>query len=564
MENLRTKLASGVKFPVTPTASNPYDASSTLPSYRFTTPNRRSVHRWTVEEHAVLCVLERWFELGLPVGRKRRDVFNAYFVKSATGYDATYDVSTNAISAQLWEIRNDGKENLAWREVCLETDFLDSHNHWSTTRQDLMLAAAEIGIQLIKKTNEDRSQLLQSSGTRASKDKAKRKTVWQDKGDWDSITEFEDSETGKAHGVPSRVPIESGLRTPVSTSKRPRATKTCQRLVTSYQGRGTRSSEDDCVAEQHALPESPIPTPLPDIKSQIPHRVNPASTGGRLFFRFYDTNSQGQNSPEGFTAGAFTGLGLVTHPRSQPELLSLDYLTPAQIHLTRTEIATPFVSVWHSLLPALHRGLRSSAGPCISIIDLPVDSKQQNRYPRAVPVGAVVKELKNRGMYELNYTGGSEWLVWGGIEEQEVIATFSMEAFRDLVRSYPDWDLERVFRLDGIENSQRYHAYRAHLEATSIPLTRGVGEAVGFLAGWIGLPEAKLELLARSIAYVWRFEAATDPQRQQAYMTGVHYGAKIFRETAPKDEFGKRRAEIQRTLRQCLKASSKTESDKRL
>jgi len=91
-------------------------------------------------------------------------------------------------------------------------------------------------------------------------------------------------------------------------------------------------------------------------------------------FQFYDNSSQGINSPQGLTAGAYTFINLNIFLPTIPGLLFADFLIPAESHLLRKHKITPFIGVdgkrqpfqhrayplihADSLRPALHRTLR--------------------------------------------------------------------------------------------------------------------------------------------------------------------------------------------------------------
>ena len=185
---------------------------------------RKAIHRWTMEEQVVLCIMERWFESEKPRGKRTltyqdmRDVFVAYFTDSIKFCGEVREISANAICAQIWELRNDGEHSMAWREVYLETGSSDPHGCWSATMSDLMATASDIEMKLFKKSTEDKVKILESAGARLNRNKVKRKM--QDSWDWDSVTEYEgDTEQEDSLRGLSKM-TRLGLSTPDSGSKR--------------------------------------------------------------------------------------------------------------------------------------------------------------------------------------------------------------------------------------------------------------------------------------------------------------------------------------------------------
>ena len=243
---------------------------------------RHAIHRWTIEEQAVLCIMERWFESEKPRGRRTltyqdmRDIFVAYFANSIKFCGEVQEISANAICSQLWEIRNDGKKSLAWKEVYLETSFLDPLGCWSATRSDLLATASDIGIKLSRKSAEDKAQILQNAGVRVKKNKAKRKI--QENWDWDSVTEYEGDTEQEDPLCGLFKMTRLGLLTPNNGSKRSKL---------SYHNRVPFYTAGD---DSPILPLTPCKTPLRknNVGSTWTKRI--LSFKNDMVFRFYDNN----------------------------------------------------------------------------------------------------------------------------------------------------------------------------------------------------------------------------------------------------------------------------------
>ena len=225
------------------------------------------------------------------------------------------------------------------------------------------------------------------------------------------------------------------------------------------------------------------------------------------------TESQGMNTPDKFCAGAF----LQTSERipSPPDRASKTFKEATNIHLRRKEIPSPFVSVYDSLLPALHRGLLSENNPLIAIIDLHLVSKDQNQgIPSLYPAASITKQLKMR---DVNI-GSSEWLIHGKVEH--VIKVFSIKDLREYMQKYPV--INRTLRLEDIEMSRWAKDYQQRLHDTRLPLSYNSGMAIGNFLAFVGLPEKFVEAAALKIARTWEFDNYRT--MQSVYLEGIFAG----------------------------------------
>ena len=180
-------------------------------------------HIWTIEEQIILCVLERWFVSCEAVGKRAlsysdmRSTFCAYFAKSIRFQGTTQHITSNAINSQLYQIKREGHNNDAWREVFVETDFNDIKSHWLATKRELIAAAAEVNVTLIQKSSENTAEILAEAGSIGSERKRdlcpRRPRPWTN----EACIVNADDET-EEHRPTYRYPL---LRTPVSikTSK---------------------------------------------------------------------------------------------------------------------------------------------------------------------------------------------------------------------------------------------------------------------------------------------------------------------------------------------------------
>ncbi|MCJ1391852.1 hypothetical protein MMC18_004719 [Xylographa bjoerkii] len=576
-------------LPLPTSSSIPAQFSLSVPRPRFSKVSsclvRKSIHRWTTEEQVILCVLERWFESKKPVGKRllsyqdMRDIFAAYFADTIKFCGEVQEISASAIGAQLWEIRNDGEHSAAWKEVFLKTDFLDPHGYWAATRSDLSATASDLGIELFQKPAENKLKILGGAGKRLNRDRKRRKI--QDSMDLDSVTEYTgDSEEEDLIHRSSRT-SRFELLTPKSGSKRSR-THQEQPITSVYQTWTSSQDKDNSFGGQWkspmALPPTPIKSPLSERNIVGTWTKRVLAFENDVVFRFYDNNSQGTNTASGFRAGTFVDLDLESAPIAHPGLSSEAYLDPAENHLRRFHVATPFISIWESLLPALHRGLRSNAHSAgnahIAIIDAgKLDIGHPSEYARAIRVRDVVYELKTRGRYlDMRYWGSSEYLVYAEIPRTAILTTFSIDALRTYLETHQGLETMTILRLPGIEAATRQIEYNAHLKETVLPMSLFAGKTIGHFLAFTGLPKANLELMALRISWVWMFTGAANQQRKFAYLEGVQEGYLSYHrepslvepqlpdertakegkvvETTTADDFLIRRQRIQRILEQ--------------
>lgn len=445
-------------------------------------------HSWNHEQRVALCVLRRWFS---PNDKDIHLIFNKHYTASIQQQNPGHQIARNTLLAQLHDMERDGDDNEAWRSVVLETTFEDPHGYFENTRQDLEKTASDIGITLLRGW-EDKYKNSPRSGSGRSPRKRKRQS--------------------NAEGVLGHVLDVTEEDQPCTPTKRrsyglltpPTSAKRFVRAIRSHQiARRKSQVTQSFTPEQHD-------------KDYI-HRFIPPDLG----FRFWDNNSHGLNTAEGFRAGAF-----VDRRRSipsPPDRYDQVFRDQANIHLQPLAEPSSYISVWEGILPAFHRGLRSSANAHVAFINLrAVYAHQLSGIPALYPAAHVIKQfgMVLRG----NYRGRGDWLVWGEIERSAVVACFTVEDFRRFMHSIPK--IVPTLRLNGIQNSRYASQYHQYLEESRLPISRASGKIVGKLLAFAGLPEPFVNFGARKVALTWYFEGWDDSQRYKSYLDGVHSGFK--------------------------------------
>ena len=259
----------------------------------------------------------------------------------------------------------------------LETGFGDPEDQWKTTCMDLEASAAEIGIELLRGW-EDKHEV--STQGRLSK---KRKRQYN----WEGVLGFVVDHN--ADEVPCTPPRKlHGLFKPQASP---------QGCVQNPQ-----THQITIGRRQVVRPITPPPDRADD--AGLNYRFSPPE----LAFRFWDDNSHGLNTTGGFRAGAFINCrGNIPPP---PDRTGQVFRDETNIHLRPLPEPSKYISVWESLTPALHRGLRSTANAHIAIIDLRAIYRDQlSGLPGLYPAAAAIKQL---GMItdDWTYRGISEYV----------------------------------------------------------------------------------------------------------------------------------------------------------
>lgn len=299
--------------------------------------------------------MDRWLISETPVGqrllsyRDMRRTFCAYFADTIRFQGETREMTNNSIAAQLYEIKNERERNVAWTEVFLKTDFSDPLNEWAVTRDDLIATASLIGIVLLKKPFEDKAAVFKEASSPAG---TKRKRVhqyrpWTNDEEPAGIYSMGTTYGLLTPGTSKRVKLDIHdlsplVRKGVKASRK--STSPQMRQFTAPQGSAAEYSGK--LAEPRLFPPTPEASPRRGPVKWAKRGIRRVSDQNDMLFRYWDSNSQGINTPDGFLAGAYSERDLGSSIPTVPSLLSEVYLVPAEPHLLRKHEATPFISVY--------------------------------------------------------------------------------------------------------------------------------------------------------------------------------------------------------------------------
>ena len=368
------------------------------------------VHLWTREERKVLCISRLWFK---STENTDEHTFTAikrllivYFA-STTGGSSLQHITTGAVTAQCNEIIRMRKE--PWDKIM------------SKSREELDGPISCLQ-KIIDKNDLD---LVERAAKYLPSPRAPlviRQTQRQESCD-DDYERCGSLRRPRRSHVKSLMPANRGKKyapenSPLSPLRSPLAGKS-EHLVRKKICKFPLSS-----ASSLASP-SPLPTSRPNGIGVAAMTDTPRSVykyvlkcgKGDICYRFWDDNSHVKLGSNGFLApGAIDGRdGLVLHP--PPETFSQEFRATAKAHLTMKHSVggSPFISIvrsptslssydaannsqWESLLPAIHRAIRSESNSFIAVINAEQLSLcQSNDYPDILPSPLVLRDLKEQG-----------------------------------------------------------------------------------------------------------------------------------------------------------------------
>jgi hypothetical protein len=461
----------------------------------YTALRKRPSHRWTLAERETLCVLWRWY-CNSP--KELAKVFNGYFSTKSRS-DHHLEVTGSALAVQLYEMQRHGVKAEAFISVYIETLFVDEFCVWSDIKRDLEQTAKRLFIVLERRKSEDKEELSQRIDQVSRKVKRKKALSCVDSVLGNIAFRSEDTESD-----PSTPRTRPRYLTPSPTPQKGSETQ-----HNSVKARKTHYRHTPATPQSLRRPLLPGSSSLKTEVEQLPRP--------QLVFRFYNNNSSGVNAPSGMRAGLFQDQENIYPP---PDINSKAFRKEAATHFSWTQEPTPFISMYESILPVLHRGLLSTIDACIAVIDLHTVSRSRNH--SKVYAGAHI--IKRLGLQQVayGYRARSEWLVWGIIEKEAIVTTFKVENLRRYLTGSPDVCI--VLRFPDIESSRNADEYRKRLKGNLNQVGKAAGRVIGKFLGFIELPESYVESAAKKVARDWQLEGNKSQPRLKRYLEGVRLG----------------------------------------
>ncbi|OQO01091.1 hypothetical protein B0A48_13334 [Cryoendolithus antarcticus] len=153
-----------------------------------------------------------------------------------------------------------------------------------------------------------------------------------------------------------------------------------------------------------------------------------------LLFRYWDSKSQGLNSPERFVCGRF--MNAKTRPRSAPMAADLEWNDVIN-HLDHHKESTPFISTSSMLVWVLHKAMKcyelGERTGSISVIDTMHVAREEAFF--VPPLHDATRKQRPYTNGGFQYRGSSEHLIWHEIRQSAIRHTFSVQDFVRLARA---------------------------------------------------------------------------------------------------------------------------------
>lgn len=510
-----TRKFSHVEIAIAPTAvaSEP-EHSTDPPVCDYAVLKRKPRNSWTLDQRRALCVLRRWYDNSWT---DLAQVFNSHFAADAPAESSSIDLSGSTLEAQLCNMQIFGRKREAFVSVFIETLFVDEFGAWANMRRELEQTAERVGLELRRRLCENREEMLQKCSPASKSTKRKKIICGIDSVLGNMAYESEGSESHQ----------ESPAKRLQYLTPSPSPQKGYKTMTHVSEGQYDSVAKRD---EHHnRLPATPQSLRKSSRIEPPPQHIvvqKEVYTGPRidqlpqLVFRFYNNESSGMNGPASMRAGLFQDSRAKV--ASPPEIDSEVFRKEAAKHFSWTREPTPFISMYESFLPVLHRALLSTTEASIAVIDLHAVSRSQERNRSKIYVAALIVKRLGLTPEIFGYRARSEWLVWGMIEKDAIVATFKIEHLRKFLAGSPDVSI--VLRFPAIESSRNAEEYREKLKGNANQVSRASGRVVGKYLAFTGIPPSYIEYTARKIARDWQLHGSMSVPRLRKYLDGVQLG----------------------------------------
>ncbi|KAI5274856.1 hypothetical protein E4T47_02070 [Aureobasidium subglaciale] len=233
-----------------------------------------------------------------------------------------------------------------------------------------------------------------------------------------------------------------------------------------------------------------------------------------LLFRFYDDNSQGCRTKDGFLSGYYAYL---TVPPPSPPPCTDDRLFATILHhLNKVRFSSELISTTSNLFFALRLAAKSDANPRICIIR--GSAIPQSKIYHALPFHQRYKA--ERMFYNGTYMNPSshEYLIWATLSHTAILADFSFLDFEATLARNPV--MEDVFRIQEMKTKKGNTHILKDFEKEKLGLSMGVVDGLARLMPQLGIAAcAPGAVIARFVSEIIRgFKIdllKTTPQRWQ-------------------------------------------------
>lgn len=231
-----------------------------------------------------------------------------------------------------------------------------------------------------------------------------------------------------------------------------------------------------------------------------------------LLYRWWNVRSQGLNLENVFVAGMFASL---FKGYFAPDAIAEDEFNRLfESHIRRRkDFPSPFISTFMSLLAPVHRGLRGKGGATIAIFDT------RKLRSKVYSAREFVREQKLK--IGRMYNGAGEYAVWGRINNDAIICSFTVATLARIADEHPD--INRFLQLDLITtHTHNRMALHKAMTKNAISLDMKAGATVGKLLSLLDVPQEFCREISRGMAYSWRIKTRYMPWR--GFFEGVELG----------------------------------------
>ncbi|CAG8380168.1 unnamed protein product [Penicillium salamii] len=171
----------------------------------------------------------------------------------------------------------------------------------------------------------------------------------------------------------------------------------------------------------------------PDLEGLHPEKIPP------LLYRWFNEDSQGKNSNEGFISGLFC-----EEPSFNREDISDDEFEEHFIHhVTREETPTPFISTSASPLTPIHRAINSDKPASVVVFDT---TKLQTPVFYAHPIA------RHTNTFTQKWKGYGEYLIWGEVPSNAIVFMCPISEVEQLAANHSD--INRLLLLRFLREAQ--------------------------------------------------------------------------------------------------------------
>lgn len=224
-----------------------------------------------------------------------------------------------------------------------------------------------------------------------------------------------------------------------------------------------------------------------------------------LLYRWSNIDSAGINSKQMLIAGLFA---------SDSRIKLIEEYSPEEFknlvirHIRIEKAPTPFISTFITPLPTIHRALNKQEGAIITIID-PSKVRTPIYSARGLVYGMNIRQRK--------YDGRGEFLIWGAVSHEAIVATFKISDFERIAAE--NADIGDILQVDQIRKSTGKRL-RSILATGPGRLDYPSGATIGKLLRLLSIPKTYAGQFATNITRSWIINRGS----REEFMAGLDAG----------------------------------------